>query len=189
MNGHTQKQDLRADDNREIKGCEFMNKKALLNLYDKLFQNGVSKYWKYHRKAVASKGMRCVYYSFKAKRIQSKYGSSFPVKERINYFDTPHAFNGIFISSDSSIGTGCTIYQQVVIGSNRVKDSRGYGAPVIGNNVLIGAGAKIIGNVRIGNNVQIGANCCVATDIPDNATVVMEKPRIIIREEKTTNSK
>ncbi|MBQ1977727.1 MAG: serine O-acetyltransferase, partial [Ruminococcus sp.] len=70
---------------------------------------------------------------------------------------------------------------QVVIGSNNDKDSKGYGAPVIGNNVLIGAGAKIIGNVKIGNNVKIGANCCVATDIPDNATVVMEKPRIIIK--------
>ena len=58
---------------------------------------------------------------------------------------------------------------------------RGGGAPTIGNNCLIGAGAKIIGNVRIGNNVRIGANAIVVDDIPDNCTVVMNKPRVIVR--------
>lgn len=80
------------------------------------------------------------------------------------------------------MGENCTVYQQVVIGSNKIKESKGYGAPVIGNNVLIGAGVKIIGNVKIGDNVRIGANCCVTVDSPDNATVVMEKPRIIVKE-------
>ena len=51
------------------------------------------------------------------------------------------------------------------------------GAPVIGDNVYIGAGAKIIGGVRIGNNVRIGAGCVVVEDVPDNCTVVMPKPR------------
>lgn len=61
-------------------------------------------------------------------------------------------------------------------------DNRGGGgSPVIGDNCLIGAGAKIIGPVKIGNNVKIGAGCVVAVDVPDNATVVMHKPRIIIR--------
>ena len=48
---------------------------------------------------------------------------------------------------------------------------------------MIGAGAKIIGPIRIGNNVKIGANCIVVQDIPDNATVVMQKPRIILKED------
>ena len=51
--------------------------------------------------------------------------------------------------------------------------------PIIGDNVFIGAGAKIIGNVKIGNNVKIGAGSVVVEDIPDNCTVVMHKPRII----------
>jgi serine O-acetyltransferase len=55
----------------------------------------------------------------------------------------------------------------------------GGGGPIIGNNVFIGAGAKIIGNIKIGNNVRIGASCVVVEDIPDNCTVVMHKPRII----------
>lgn len=44
----------------------------------------------------------------------------------------------------------------------------------------IGAGAKIIGSITIGDNVKIGAGCIVVEDVPDNATVVMNKPRIII---------
>lgn len=158
-----------------------MNRKKLFAIYDNLFNGKVKKYWKLHAKACKSKGYLSVFYAFRAKRIQQKMGGSFPVKPSISYFSTPHSFSGIYISTDSSVGEGCTIYQQVVIGSNKVKSSKGYGAPVIGNNVLIGAGAKIIGNVKIGNNVRIGANCCVTCDIPDNATVVMEKPRIIIR--------
>ena len=54
--------------------------------------------------------------------------------------------------------------------------------PKIGDNCFIEVGAKIIGNITVGNNVRIGAGCIVVTDIPDNATVVMEKPKIIIRE-------
>ena len=46
---------------------------------------------------------------------------------------------------------------------------------------MIGAGAKIIGNIRIGNNVRIGANAIVVDDVPDDCTVVMNKPRVIVR--------
>lgn len=55
--------------------------------------------------------------------------------------------------------------------------------PIIGDNVYIGPGAKIFGGIQIGNNVRIGANCIVFQDIPDNATVVLEKPRIIVKEQ------
>lgn len=55
------------------------------------------------------------------------------------------------------------------------------GAPTIGDNVYIGPGAKIFGAIHIGNNVRIGANCVVFEDVPDNATVVLPKPRIIIK--------
>jgi serine O-acetyltransferase len=53
------------------------------------------------------------------------------------------------------------------------------GIPTIGDNVYIGAGAKIIGGIKIGNNVKIGANCVVFMDIPDDCTVVLPKPRVI----------
>ena len=62
----------------------------------------------------------------------------------------------------------------------------GGGAPTIGSNCLIGAGAKIIGNVHVGNNVRIGANAIVVDDVPDNCTVVMNKPRVIVRKNEKT---
>lgn len=64
-----------------------------------------------------------------------------------------------------------------------MKESKNKGVPVIGNNVYIGAGAKIIGNVIVGDNVRIGANAIVTLDIPSNATVVMNHPRVIIKEQ------
>lgn len=80
-----------------------------------------------------------------------------------------------------------TIFHQVTIGSNTLKYSKTFGVPKIGNNVYIGAGAKIIGKVIIGDNVRIGANAVVTTDIPNNATVVLEKPRIIKNSDKRDN--
>ena len=78
--------------------------------------------------------------------------------------------NGIIISKYAKIGENCTILHQVTIGVNDRKDSRK--AATIGNNVFIGAGAKIIGNIKIGDNVSIGANAVVTKDIGNNCTVI-----------------
>ena len=88
----------------------------------------------------------------------------------------PHGLYGIIISKNAKIGENCTIFHQVTIGEGRD------GAPFIGDNCYIGCGAKIIGNIKVGNNVKIGANCVVVEDIPDNCTVVLEKPRLIFKE-------
>lgn len=100
----------------------------------------------------------------------------------------PHGIIGIFISNQAVIGKNCVIFHHVTIGSNTLVDSKGYGFPSIGDNVYIGCGAKIIGNVKIGNNVRIGANCVVTSDIPDDSTVVLENPRIIGHRHKKDNS-
>ena len=88
----------------------------------------------------------------------------------------PHGISGIYVSHNARIGKNATIYHQVTIGEGNG------GAPVIGDNCLIGAGAKVIGGITVGDNVRIGANCVVCEDIPDNCTVVMEKARIILRD-------
>lgn len=74
------------------------------------------------------------------------------------------------------------IFQQVTIGSNTITGSKNFGAPIIGDSCYIGAGAKIIGGINIGNNCRIGANCVVTMNIPDNTTVVMNKPVLITRD-------
>lgn len=78
------------------------------------------------------------------------------------------------IISAKSIGKNCKIYQQVTIGYNHNLD-----APVIGDNVEICCGAKIIGGVTIGNNVLIGANTVVINDIPDNCIVAGVPAKIV----------
>lgn len=99
----------------------------------------------------------------------------------------PHDVSGIFISSGAKIGKNCVIFHQVTIGSNTLENSKNIGAPTIGDNVFIGAGAKIIGKVHIGNNVRIGAGAVVVCDVPDNSTVVSQPCKIIKRNEKRTN--
>lgn len=100
----------------------------------------------------------------------------------------PHGPTGIFISKGAKIGKNCIIFQHVTIGSNTILTSKTKGAPEIGDNVFIGAGAAIIGGIKIGNNCRIGANCIVVQDVPENSVVVMEKPRIIQKEENLDNT-
>ena len=92
----------------------------------------------------------------------------------------PH-FSGIHIACAATIGKGCTIHQNVTIGSNYLQGTKTPGAPIIGSNVYIGANACVIGGVRIADNVRIGAGCVVVEDIPEGAIVVMNKPRIITK--------
>jgi len=111
------------------------------------------------------------------------FGASIPNKKEINRFTAPHGLYGIFISEGAKVGRDCIIYQHVTIGSNVNKDSKGAGFPTIGNNVLIGAGAKIIGNVTIGDHVRIGAGCCVTQDIPANSVVVSADNKVIQKDD------
>lgn len=124
----------------------------------------------------------------KVRYINNMFASTIPVSQQVNKFNTPHGFKGIAISAFAKLGTGCTIFQNVTIGSNTLPDSKNAGFPTVGNNVYIGAGAMIIGNVKIGNNVRIGAGCSVTTDVPDNATVVQSRPTII-RKDSAPNNK
>lgn len=73
----------------------------------------------------------------------------------------------ISIHPGAVIGDRCGIMHDVTIGTNM-----GEGAPIIGDDVFIGAGAKVLGGIRIGNNVNIAANSLVISDIPDNSTAM-----------------
>lgn len=90
---------------------------------------------------------------------------------------TQFGYGGIAVvmHARTVIGKNCMIGQGVTIGGK----SGWYEVPVIGDNVHINAGAKIIGPVRIGDNVEIGANCVVVKDVPSNCVVVGIPARII----------
>jgi len=77
---------------------------------------------------------------------------------------------GVVIGETAVIGDNVTIFHGVTLGGTG-KD-KGKRHPTIGNNVFIGSGAKILGNINIGNNVKIGANAVILKDIEDNSTVV-----------------
>ena len=84
---------------------------------------------------------------------------------------------GIVIHARAVIGRNCMIGQNITIGGK----SGWYEVPVIGDNVHISAGARILGPIRIGNNVIIGANAVVVKDVPDNC-IVAGIPAKIIKE-------
>ncbi|WP_183243577.1 DapH/DapD/GlmU-related protein [Anoxybacillus mongoliensis] len=95
-----------------------------------------------------------------------------------------HGGNGVVIHPDAIIGNNVTIFHQVTIGINPGELGKSTKAPIIGDNVFIGVGAKIIGDVKIGDNVKIGANAVVVKNIPANSTVVGNPAKIIINNAK-----
>ncbi len=99
----------------------------------------------------------------------------------------PHGVSGIFITQSAIIGSNVVVFQQVTIGANTMKGSKSYGAPVIEDNVYIGAGAKIIGAAHVGKNARIGANAVVVNDIEANSVVVLEN-RIITKKYELDNT-
>ena len=77
---------------------------------------------------------------------------------------------GIVIGETATIGDDCTIYHNSTLGgTGKDKDKR---HPDLGNNVMVGAGAKVLGPIKIGDNVKIGANSVVLKEVPNNTTVV-----------------
>jgi serine O-acetyltransferase len=97
-----------------------------------------------------------------------------------------HGYCGIFISGKAEINNNVTIYQYVTIGSVQQIDSKSFGAPIIGENVILGAGCKIIGNVTIGKNCRIAPNAFVNIDLPEN-TIFINSNTILIKERKLIN--
>lgn len=78
-------------------------------------------------------------------------------------------FGGIVVSGYAKFGANCRLRNGVVVGLKNVEEPI---APVFGDNVDIGAGAKVLGPIRIGNNVRIGANAVVLRDVPDDHVAV-----------------
>ena len=83
---------------------------------------------------------------------------------------------GVVIGETSQIGNNVTMYQNVTLGGTKLFSKNGKISgkrhPTIGDNVIIGSGAQILGPITIGNNVKIGSNAVVVKDVAENSTVV-----------------
>lgn len=91
----------------------------------------------------------------------------------------------IVIHGSVIMGDDCIVRQGVTIGNRRLDDPQG--APVLGDRVNIGAGAKLLGRIHIGNDADIGANAVVLEDVPDGALAVGVPARIILRQAQPDN--
>ena len=84
---------------------------------------------------------------------------------------------GVVIGETAELGDNCLLYQGVTLGGTG-KD-KGKRHPTLGNNVLVGSGAKVLGPFKVGNNVKIAANAVVLNAIPDNCTAVGVPARVV----------
>ena len=86
-------------------------------------------------------------------------------------------FGSIIINGGSVIGRNCKISHEVALGTKGA--GRGLGVPIIGDDVYIGAGAKVLGSIRINDRAIIGANAVVIKDVPEGAIVAGVPAKII----------
>lgn len=121
--------------------------------------------WRYGVRPVLLRKFLSGIYKSLYKLVQILTGVEFPCEVRIGRNFVIDHFGGIIVSGYARFGDNCRIRNGVVVGLRRVNEPC---APVIGNDVDIGAGAKVLGNILIGNNVLIGANAVVLQDVPDD---------------------
>lgn len=122
--------------------------------------------WRYRIKPRILRKPMSLIYRVLFKLTQIVTGIELPCEVQIGRNFLIDHFGGIIISGYAQFGNNCRIRNGVVVGLRRVEEKV---APVIGDNVDIGAGAKLLGPIRVGNNVLIGANAVVLCDVPDNS--------------------
>jgi len=99
-----------------------------------------------------------------------------------NRFFIDHGM-GVVIGETAEIGDDCTLYHGVTLGGTSWKKGKRH--PTLGNNVVVGAGAKVLGPITMGNDSRVGSNSVVLKDVPQGATVVGVPGRVIVVQEKS----
>ena len=134
--------------------------------------------WRYGVRPALLRKALSLLYKLLYKVVQVLTGVELPCEVELGRNFVIDHFGGIVISGYAKFGDNCRIRNGVVVGLSRADDPC---APVIGNNVDIGAGAKVLGRISVGDNVLIGANAVVVRDVPANSIAVgvpaIVKPR------------
>ena len=125
--------------------------------------------WRYTIRSTLVRKPLSLLYKILYKFVQIITGIELPCEATIGPNFIIDHFGGIVISGYAQFGENCRIRNGVVVGLRRATEPC---APQIGNNVDIGAGAKLLGNITIGNNVAIGANAVVTCNVPDDSIAV-----------------
>jgi serine O-acetyltransferase len=125
--------------------------------------------WRYGVKPAILRKLFSFIYKLLFKLIQIITGIELPCEADVGRNFIIDHFGGIIISGYAKFGNNCRIRNGVVVGLRRVDEKF---APIIGNNVDIGAGAKLLGPITIGDNVIIGANAVVLGDVPADSIAV-----------------
>lgn len=149
--------------------------KFALTLIQKYNHN---KYWSRREKVTNpnySNKLLKLYYLYYIKKVDDYYNCSFGTNLNSGTVfnsppNLPHGPKNIIVGHNLIIGKNVTIYQGVTLA---------HGGSTIGDNVLIGANAVVLPGLNVGNNAKIGANTVVTDDVPDNATLVNQKSRLI----------
>ncbi|MDH5648629.1 MAG: serine O-acetyltransferase [Gammaproteobacteria bacterium] len=94
---------------------------------------------------------------------------------------------GVVIGETAEIGDDCTLYHGVTLGGTSWQKEKRH--PTLGNNVVVGAGAKVLGPIYIGEGARIGSNSVVVKDVPAGATVVGIPGRVVVRVDAEKNEK
>lgn len=160
------------------------------SIKDKIYYSYFDQIWKFHKLLRHVEYYRNTkrnifiefYFQFlryRLSRVSIKLGFSIPVNVCGPGLSVPH-YGSIVINANAKIGYNCMIHSCVNIGANGGSAK----APQIGNNVFIGPGAKIYGDITIANNVYIGANAVVNKSILEENAVVAGIPAKIIKYEK-----
>jgi serine O-acetyltransferase len=131
--------------------------------------------WRYGIRSPWLRKPLSVVYRVAYKLVQILTGIELPCEAVIGKNFVIDHFGGIVISGYARFGDNCRIRNGVVVGLSRVEDPV---APVIGHNVDIGAGAKLLGRITIGDNVLIGANAVVVRDVPADHVAVGVPARV-----------
>jgi len=114
--------------------------------------------------------------------VQTATGVSIPTGCRIGRGLYIGHFCGIFLHDNGVMGEHCSLSQGVTIGLGGKGEK--FGAPMVGDDVYFGAGAKAFGKITIGSHTDIGANAVVLDSVPEGATAVGVPARVITKEEK-----
>ena len=136
--------------------------------------------WRYTIRNAIIRKPYSLLYKLLYKIVQILTGIELPCEVPVGRNFRIDHFGDIIISGYASFGDNCIIRNGVTIGLKNITEKA---APSLGNNVNIGAGAKILGNITIGNNVDIGANAVVLSPVPDNSIAVGIPAKIIAKKQ------